>query len=218
MRSSPMRGERREHALRARRGRRRERFEPARLETLEVLVERIHEDPERHVALELGRGPGEHELARARPRARRAPTSRRDLPIPGSPVSSSAPRTPALELRDALCEHAELVGAPDEMLGTLSHSPPPSCGPRASKSSGYRIRVSARCAAAAGAAAGHMSTSLRKATMSATEFAPRTTVTTHGARHRAAEPTSARPTGAAIASSLHCASSRSRWLRARSPP
>ena len=75
-----------------------ERVEPPRLEPLDVLVERVDEDPERQVALELRRASRRARGARARRRARPSSASRRVLPIPGSPTQLERAERPALEL------------------------------------------------------------------------------------------------------------------------
>ena len=72
-----------------------ERGERLRVEAAEVLVERVHEDRERQVVLELGGRSARARAGRGRPRGRASSASRRVLPIPGSPASTSAAGSPA---------------------------------------------------------------------------------------------------------------------------
>ena len=92
-----------------------------RVEPLDVLVERVDEDPERQVALELGRGAGEHQLpARvgASARARRAGGSCR---CRARQPARRPRRPPCSSPVEGLIERVELRGAPDELLGRLGH-------------------------------------------------------------------------------------------------
>ena len=99
--------------------------EPVRVEPSHVLVQRIDEDRERQVALELR---ARSRRARACPRASAraaSSASRRVLPMPGSPTSCERCRArPEFELRRGPVERPELVGAPDEVLGVKGHVPP----------------------------------------------------------------------------------------------
>ena len=99
-----------------------ERVAAMRLEALEVLVERIDEHPEGQVALELRCGAREHELAARARRVARSSARSGVLPMPGSPTSSSAAGLPLVELGEDAIELAELLGAPDEVLGKHGHS------------------------------------------------------------------------------------------------
>jgi hypothetical protein len=85
------------------------------LEPAQVLVERVDEDRERQIALELGRRAREDEPA-ARVRATANSASRRVLPIPGSPTSSIA-AAPLIDLGEGPIERAELLGAAHELVG-----------------------------------------------------------------------------------------------------
>ena len=92
-----------------------------RVEPAQVLVERVHEDRERKVSLELRRGACKDEPALAyrrerrtrragassRSRARRRARSRRRRPI---------------DLGEHLVERPELLGAADEVIGKQGHS------------------------------------------------------------------------------------------------
>ena len=92
-----------------------EHVEPARLEPVDVVVERVDEDRERQLALELGGAAGEHEAARVGA-ARPSSASIRVLPMPGSPTSWSA-RAPPLERGEGSFESLQLGGTPDDLLG-----------------------------------------------------------------------------------------------------
>ena len=92
-----------------------DRSEHRRIEASEVLVERVDEDPERHVTLELGARAREHQmtalfgaLGELRQHAR--------LPDPGLPYQRERGGLPAVELSEREVDKAELVGAADEPL------------------------------------------------------------------------------------------------------
>ena len=93
-----------------------ERRKPPRLEPLHVFVERVHEDPERQVALELRGGTAEDELPTlVRSRSELGEQAR--LPDPRLSNELDGRGAAALEIREEALERAELRGAPDEMLG-----------------------------------------------------------------------------------------------------
>ena len=62
--------------------------QPLRLEPFDVLLDRVDEDPEGHVLLELRRRPGEDELPAPSASAASSASSR-VLPMPGSPTSTT---------------------------------------------------------------------------------------------------------------------------------
>ena len=90
------------------------------LEPAHVLVERVDEDGERQVALELGGRAGEDEVP-ARVGARASSASSRVLPMPGSPTSSIAAGRPRSSSSRTRSSELELLGAPDEMVGLEGH-------------------------------------------------------------------------------------------------
>ena len=97
-----------------------ERAEAVRPEPSHVLVERVHEDGEGQVALELGGRAREDEVSRASARAATS-ARRRVLPMPGSPTSSVAAERPWSTSANDAIERTELLGAPDEMVGLGGH-------------------------------------------------------------------------------------------------
>ena len=71
-----------------------ERGEAFLVDASRVLIERIHENGEREVPLEVGRRAREDELAPGVRASRRGSASRRVFPMPGSPTSRIAAEVP----------------------------------------------------------------------------------------------------------------------------
>ena len=94
--------------------------EAAGLEPLDVLVERVHEDPEGQVALELRRPSRQHELA-GRVGARRELGEEARLADPGLPHELDDGRRAALQAVQGAVEDAELRGASNDLLGDAGH-------------------------------------------------------------------------------------------------
>jgi hypothetical protein len=93
---------------------------PARFERLDVLVEGVHEHPEGQLALELGSAAGQDEhalrvaaLAQLRQKTR--------LPDPRLTEELQGAEALGLERRQRTVDHAELSGAPNELLRGLRH-------------------------------------------------------------------------------------------------
>ena len=99
-----------------------ERLQAARLEALDVLVERVDEHPERQVALQLGGAPGEHELPPL-VRARGQLAEQAGLADPGLADQFQGSRAAPPEPVERLVERRQLGGAPDEVLGKRGHVP-----------------------------------------------------------------------------------------------
>ena len=109
-----------------------QRGQAAGIQSLEVVVERIDEDPERQLTLELRRAPRQHGLPlRVRTRAELPEqTGLADTRFP-SQLDGAAP--PFLELVQGVLEHPNLGGASDESLdrdgmvesgGSITPAPP----------------------------------------------------------------------------------------------
>ena len=94
-----------------------------RVETLDVLIKRIHEHRERQVALELRGRPEEDELP-AQLGARRELPQQPRLADPGLPHQLDSARAASIELVEALLESIELVRTPDDALAKQGHAPP----------------------------------------------------------------------------------------------
>ena len=110
------RGERREHPAELCSDVLVQRGEHARIECLDVFLERIDEHPERQVALELRCGPAQHEVP-ARIGASRELGEESRLPDAGLSHQSDGGTLARIECGEELVERAELLGAPDEVLG-----------------------------------------------------------------------------------------------------
>ena len=82
----------------------------ARLESVQVPVEGIDEDPEWQVGLQLGSAPGEHDL-RARVGALAELCQQPRLADAGLPDQLERPRPAALELGKGMIKYVELLGA-----------------------------------------------------------------------------------------------------------
>jgi hypothetical protein len=90
-------------------------IEPPRVQRLEVLVERIDEDPERQVLLQLRRGPRQHQMS-SRVRARGELGEQARLTDAGLAHQLDRHRAATFELLDEPVERAELRGPPDVVL------------------------------------------------------------------------------------------------------
>ncbi len=95
-------------------------LEPPRVEPFGVLVERVDEDPERQIALELRRGAGEHQVA-APVGARGELGEQARLADARLPDELDRAGEALLEIRQDLVEHVELRGTPDEFLRRGDH-------------------------------------------------------------------------------------------------
>jgi branched-chain amino acid transport system ATP-binding protein len=93
-----------------------ESFQTLRIEPTDVLVERVHENPEGQVALELGGGAAQNEGA-ALVGAHAELGQQAGLADSRLAHELHGRRTPALEIREKAVERAELFGSADEMLG-----------------------------------------------------------------------------------------------------
>jgi hypothetical protein len=97
-----------------------ETLERGRVEPADVLVERVDEDGERQVTLELRRGAGEDEAP-----SRVSPTGelheQASLADPG--LADELDHARLIEHPECLVERFELFGPPDEMLATQGHFP-----------------------------------------------------------------------------------------------
>ena len=94
--------------------------EARRAEPSHVLVERVHEDRERQVALELGRRAGEHEVPRA---SGASGELGQQAGLADSRLADEQDRGRAalVELGQRPIERAQLLGAPDEVVGLQGH-------------------------------------------------------------------------------------------------
>ena len=97
-----------------------ERVEPARVEALHVLVQRVHEDRKRKVSLELRGRSREHEMS---PRfgARGELCEQAGLADPRLADQLDRGGTARVELVEGVVERAELLGAPDELVSQQAH-------------------------------------------------------------------------------------------------
>ncbi len=98
--------------------------EAAPLEPAHVLVERVHEDGERQVALELRRGAREDELP-SRVRASGELGQQTRLSDARLADQNDCGRAALIELGQDLIERAHLLGAPNKALGMQGHVLPP---------------------------------------------------------------------------------------------
>ena len=89
----------------------------------DVFLQRIDEDPEGQVALELRCRPGEHEMA-AGIRSGIELCEEARLADAGLSHESNRRSLARIELGEELVERTELLGAPDEVLGKNRHVPP----------------------------------------------------------------------------------------------
>ena len=112
-----------------------ERVEAARVETGDVLVERVHEDPEGQVALELRGAAREHDAAASRRRACPSSPSRRVLPMPGSPRARARAGPSVAPAPQRRVERPSSAARPTRCSGTLA------MGASAASISARRIRV-----------------------------------------------------------------------------
>ena len=87
--------------------------DPVRLQAFHVLVQRVHEDRERQVALEFGRRPRQDKMAALLCASGKLSDQPR-LADPCLADNLDRPRTPLIELPQDLLKRAELLGAPDE--------------------------------------------------------------------------------------------------------
>ena len=85
-------------------------------ESAQVLVERVHEDRERQVALELRRRAGKDEPSVLVGGVREL-SEETCLADPGLPDESDRGGDPLIDLAEHLVERAELLGAADELVG-----------------------------------------------------------------------------------------------------
>ena len=85
-------------------------------ESAQVLVERVHEDRERQVALELRRRAGKDEPS-VLVGGMRELSEETCLADPGLPDEGDRGGGPLIDLAERLVERAELLGAADELIG-----------------------------------------------------------------------------------------------------
>ena len=95
-----------------------------RFQALHVLFQRIHEDRERQVSLELRRRPRKHKVPALLRTSGELP-EQPCLADPGLPYELDRGRVPLLELGEDKIERTELLRAPDEVIGQQGHLPPP---------------------------------------------------------------------------------------------
>ena len=86
------------------------------LSAAQILVERVHEDRERQVALELRRRAGKDE-APVLVGGMRELGKKTCLADPGLPDEGDRGGDPLIDLAEHLVERAELLGAADELVG-----------------------------------------------------------------------------------------------------
>ena len=98
-----------------------ERVEPLRVEAFQVLVERVHEDRKRQVALELRGRAGEHQMS-PRFRSRRELREEARLADPRLPDQLHRRGTPDSSSSRAWST-TELLGAADELFRQQAHFP-----------------------------------------------------------------------------------------------
>ena len=91
--------------------------EPLRVQTLEILVERIDEDGERQAVLELRSRPAEHEVP-ADLGASGQLKEKTGLAYPGFSRHFDRPRFASIEVVEEPLEHVELIGTSDEVLAS----------------------------------------------------------------------------------------------------
>jgi hypothetical protein len=101
-----------------------EELEPSRIQPDQVLVERVNEDPERQIPLELRAGSRHHEVF-TRVGARRQLGEQARLADPRLPGDFDRGRPPPSELAERSIERVELGVPPDEMFGELKRRRPP---------------------------------------------------------------------------------------------
>ena len=94
------------------------RHEP-RVQSGDVLVEGVDEDPERQVALQLGCAAAETDAPQASARLASS-ANRRVLPIPARLGSRAAPSTVA-QFAERMIDCVQFGGAPDKWVGDLGH-------------------------------------------------------------------------------------------------
>jgi hypothetical protein len=101
-----------------------EELQAARIKPLQVLIECVHEHPERQVPLQLRPAARKHEvtavlgaLSKLGKQARLADT--------GLPHQLDRDRPPLSERGKSVIEPTKLLGAPDELLGKQNHLPAP---------------------------------------------------------------------------------------------
>jgi hypothetical protein len=94
--------------------------EPTRLEREHVVVERVDEQPERQLALELGGAPGQHELP-ALVGARGQLGEQTSLAHARLPEQREHAWTSPPELGERVLQRLQLAGAPDEPFRTQGH-------------------------------------------------------------------------------------------------
>ena len=85
-------------------------------EPAQILVERVHEDRERQVALELRSRAGQ-DKAPALVSGMRELGEKAGLANPGLPDEGDGGRNPLIDLAEHLVERAELLGAANELVG-----------------------------------------------------------------------------------------------------
>ena len=89
----------------------------------EVVVQRVHEDRERQVPLQLSRRPGKGELP-GRLRAGSQLPQQPRLADPRLPRQLDRPRAAPPESSENLVNGTKFIGAPDEVLGKHGTAPP----------------------------------------------------------------------------------------------
>ena len=114
------RGERREHPAELRSDVLVQGGKHTRIESLDVFLERVDEHPERQVTLQLRCGPAQYEVT-ARIGASRELCEESRLPDPGLSHEGDGGTLARIEPGEELVERAELLGAPDEVLGKKGH-------------------------------------------------------------------------------------------------
>ena len=99
-----------------------ERVEPFRVESLHVLVQSVHEDRKRKVALELRGRSREHEMS---PRFRARGELREQAGLADPRLADQLDRrgTARVQLVERVVERAELLGAPYELVSQQAHFP-----------------------------------------------------------------------------------------------
>ena len=95
--------------------------ETARLDVRDVLVEGVHEDPEREIALELRGAPVEHREPQARGAAGDL-GQKAGLADPGLSRDQQRTRSSGRERREGAVQHRQFGDAPDEWLDGSGHA------------------------------------------------------------------------------------------------